>query len=67
MPIMFRNNPDPKDKAKASKMPIARANTKAVDTEGSCCLSDTPSKGFPLVLSSGSPFSAQQTIRTNKT
>ena len=58
-PITFRNNPDPKDKAKASKIPIPTANTRAVDTEGSCCLPDTPSKGFPLVLSSGQPLSVQ--------
>lgn len=60
MPIMFRNNPDPKDKAKASKTPIATAKTRAVDTEGSCCLRDTPSKGFPLELSSGNLFSVQK-------
>lgn len=61
MPIIFRNNPDPKDKATASKIPIPTDNSKAVDTEDSCFLSVTPSvrSGLPLVMSPRQPFSVQ--------
>lgn len=62
MPMIFRNSPDPKDKANASKMPIIIANSKAVDTEGSCILSATPSKGLPLLLFSKECFSEKQPL-----
>lgn len=52
MPIKLRNHPDPKYKAKASKMPIPTAKSKAVETDDSCILSVTPTKGVPFVLSS---------------
>lgn len=43
MPIMFRNIPDPKYIAKASKVPIATDKSKAVETEGRSFLSPIPS------------------------
>ena len=49
MPMIFRNIPDPKYKAKASKSPIPTANNRAVETEDSCFLSDNRATSFPLV------------------
>ena len=57
IPMIFRNNPEPKDNAKASKSPIPTAKNKAVDTEGSCILSATPSEALPLLSSSRECFS----------
>lgn len=39
MPIMLRNNPDPRHIAKASNTPIVIAKTNAVETEGNGFLS----------------------------
>lgn len=41
---MFRNIPDPKYIAKASKVPIATDKSKAVETEGRSFLSPIPPK-----------------------
>ena len=41
---MFRNIPDPKYIAKASKVPIAADKSKAVETEGRSFLSPIPPK-----------------------
>lgn len=62
-PIRLRNSPDPKDKAKASKIPMPTAKSKAVDTEESCGRVVTQSKGLPLVLFSQS--SSVQQFRKN--
>ena len=63
MPIILRSNPKPKDNAKASKIPIPIANSKAVDTEDSCFLSATPWKGFPLLLPSSEFFYVQKSAK----
>lgn len=40
-PISLRNNPDPRNNANASIVPIAAAKTKAEDTDGSSNLPTT--------------------------
>lgn len=58
MPIMLRNNPAPKYKAKASIIPIPDAKSKAVETEGSCILSGVSlSFSFCKTLSADDPNS----------
>lgn len=64
--MIFRNKPDPKDKAKASKIPITTANSKAVDTDGNSFLSVTSAKGLPLLLSSRECFSVQKSVENKQ-